>query len=224
VNFALGFISVALGLVVLALRGYRGGWVTVLGSILLVFAIGGGVALLNERPVASAHPTFGFAVTVQIGVSAFVLLLIGHRQHRRLSKLANPEPAMKSGATIALVGSLSLLLGATGGLIYDRVFLLPRVLNNSISSALLDKAAFDRIAMDLLAEGRADKLYDLAESGSLICVLGGSMPGFSAQTRQHIEACIDRLRYFYRAHPERVPHLQQEYPREAKFLGYPTGS
>jgi hypothetical protein len=221
-SLALAFMLVGIGLVVLALRGYRGGFVTVLGAVLLVFAIRYGTAAVNEHPVASKHAAFEYLVTLQIGVSAFILLLIGHRQHQRLLKFPNHESAMKLGTTVTLVCALSLLLGATGGLLYDRLFLLSRVLKSSIVIPIIEKAAFDRTAMDLIARGRADKLYDLAESGSLVCVFGGSMSGLSPEARQKIKACIDGLTYFYRAHRERVPHLQQEYPREAKLLGYPA--
>ena len=92
-SLALTFILAGGGLFVLALRRYRGGWLTVLGTGVLVFAIGCAAAKVNEHLVASYHAAFGFPVILLSGIAAFVLLRFGHRRHRTLSRPPNEELA-----------------------------------------------------------------------------------------------------------------------------------
>ena len=78
--------------------------------------------------------------------------------------------------------------------------------------------------MELVALDRTDVLYNRAESGSMFCLFPGPMHDLYRETLHAQETCTDRLRSFYRRHPERVPHLREDYPKEAIMLGFAGGN
>jgi hypothetical protein len=149
--------------------------------------------------------------------------------HPRLHSGASARPlnffvrrirAMSRGTTIALVAIVAFGLGALSSFAYDRLYVLPVAFKSRFFQGLVDEATFNRMAMNLIASNHTDTFYDIAESGSLICVLSDKMPDITQQTRKNIDNCMESLRLFYQAHPDRVPHLLQQHPREAKLLGF----
>ena len=88
-SLALIFTSAGIALFVLTLRRYQGGWLTVLGTGALMFTLGCTAAKVNQHLVASYQAAFGFPVILVSGIAAFVLLLLGHRRHRKLSTTPN---------------------------------------------------------------------------------------------------------------------------------------
>jgi hypothetical protein len=77
----------------MARRCYRGGWLTTLGTAALVFAAGCVAAKANEYLVRSYEAAFGFRVILFCGTAGFLLLFLGHRRHRALSKTVNETVA-----------------------------------------------------------------------------------------------------------------------------------
>jgi hypothetical protein len=75
------------------------------------------------------------------------------------------------------------------------------------------------LTMTLLASGRTDAAYDLAESAALVCG-----PPLSLENRKRSDAdlldCSGRLREFYNHFPERKAELVRRNPFDAQRLGF----
>jgi hypothetical protein len=68
--------------------------------------------------------------------------------------------------------------------------------------------------MMLIAEGRSESVYDLAEGASLLCVA----PKPEQRSREMI-TCARNLKAFYDKYPERKANLERSHPAEAARLG-----
>src|SRR5436190_17749193 len=82
------FISAGISLFVLARRRYQGGWLTLIGTGALVFTLLCVSGQAAEHLIDTLQARYGVPTMLASGLSAFVLLLLGHRLHRARSRFS----------------------------------------------------------------------------------------------------------------------------------------
>jgi hypothetical protein len=89
------FISAGISLFVLARRRYQGGWLTLIGTGALVFTLLCVSGQAAEHLIDTLQAKYGVPTMLASGLSAFVLLLLGHWRHRARTRFSGrPIPRL----------------------------------------------------------------------------------------------------------------------------------
>jgi hypothetical protein len=75
------------------------------------------------------------------------------------------------------------------------------------------------LTMELIASGRTDSVYDLAEDEIVLCAL----PPIPQERSHDSQRCADTLKAFYSRYPDRKANLERRKPDEARHFGLAAG-
>ncbi len=216
-DLVLAAILICAGVVIcaLALSRYRGGLATLLGVLVAAFAIICIAAWMGAHHSGSGRATFGWLVIIQAAVSAFVLLYIGHRQHRALPALPYesrlPRYALIAGAFLVVFS-----VGVAGGyyLSWRPAQMAQLEVFRALEANDLREGKSSLVALNLIADGHPDQAYLDAEL-RVIRMFGSAeymarTDGKSAQQYADFRAAVAD---FYRRHPERLASLKERFAK-----------